>query len=264
MVNTHRSRRGFTLMELLVVVAILALLIALLLPTISNARGAALRIECLNNLRNLGMAHVMYQNEYNGRFIDVGLAHGGAHGHEDIAWVNTLEKLYGHQLVLRCPADESPHWPLDQGGAGIPIPGTTDQFRRTSYGVNNFLVASASADPSIIYDRRNMVKAPAHTVHFVIMAEEGDFAGADHTHVENWWVPNNPDAPPILAANQIATSIHGGPEKSWDSISNYAFLDGHAATLRFHEVYLRPDRNSFDPARAFSWSLERSIKSNGG
>ena len=263
MVCTTQSRRGFTLMELLVVIAILALLVGLLLPVLTNARDAAIRIKCLNNMRNLGMAHVMYQNEYNGRFIDVGFAHGGAHGDEDVAWVNTLEELYGHELVLKCPADTSPHWPLDQGGAGVPVPGTTDQFRRSSYGVNNFLVASASADPTTRYDRRNMVKAPAHTVHFLIMAEEGEFAGADHPHVENWWVRNNPDSPPILAANQIATSIHGGQEKTWDGVSNYAFLDGHAATLRFRAVYLTPERNSFDPVRAFAWSMERSMKSGG-
>lgn len=58
----HRSR-GFTLIELLVVIAIIAILAALLLPALAAAKERARRIKCLSNLRQLGMATLMYGNE---------------------------------------------------------------------------------------------------------------------------------------------------------------------------------------------------------
>jgi prepilin-type N-terminal cleavage/methylation domain-containing protein/prepilin-type processing-associated H-X9-DG protein len=62
-----RRRGGFTLLELLIVIGIIATLVAILLPAIGRARESARRTNCMSNLRTLGHAMVMYTQEFKGR-----------------------------------------------------------------------------------------------------------------------------------------------------------------------------------------------------
>jgi prepilin-type N-terminal cleavage/methylation domain-containing protein len=246
-------RRAFTLIELLVVIAVIALLIGLLLPAISKARRSAQTTKCLANIRSLQMASSIYADDYNGYFIDVGLSHGGS-GNEADSWIHTLSEYYGTKLIVHSPVDHSVFWPVDEGGAGVVDP-TSGRSRVTSYGVNGYLTHSVqfrvlTTDP--FYDRLSAIQFPSAQVQFLMMTQEAgpssNFAVSDHVHPENWQ-PSNlpPEAAPTLAADEMDTAAHGGKPRTADAVTNYGFVDGHAQTLRFRNVFTDNQHNKFNP-----------------
>ena len=256
-------QRGFTLIELLVVIAIIALLIGILLPALGAARESARVVNDLVNLRSMITAQLTYANDHDGQLVDYGLQEGAAEGpRTEVSWLNTLRD-YGGEIAARSPIDESPHWSREDGGRGVPIDGSEDRFRRTSYGVNEYLTPTgvdvAGADPASAetFSEDNIwnIGSPGMLVQFTLMAFEGEFAGADHYHSDDWWVA----APPGFvafdqsaavagnASNQIQINAVSGDLDEPGAQSNYAFLDGRAVTERFEDVYKYPRCNNFDP-----------------
>lgn len=249
-----RSECGFTFVELLVVLAIVGVLVALVFAMLAPMRRAALVARDLAQLRQIAIASANYAGDHRGRFVDARLPHGTSPMDETESFAATLAPYVDGPLALRSPLDESPHWEDD--GAGVPVGGAGERHRITSYGLNNHLCREFSAwgaiDPDRVTDRLSMVPAPAATVHFLHMAPTGDFAGADHVHVEEW---GGAAQAPTIAATQCATSIAGGVPGSAGARSNWAFVDGHVETATFASLYRDLFDNRFDPAEAATFSL---------
>ena len=102
-----RQSRGFTLVELLVVIGILALLIAILLPVLGTAPEHANKAKCLANLRSLGQAMYLYAQDYRDKLPNS----NGASTSDPVSGGDALYELASHYAsprVFHCPSDSDP------------------------------------------------------------------------------------------------------------------------------------------------------------
>ena len=230
---THRAKRycrAFTLIELLVVIAIIAILAAMLLPALAKAKQKASQITCLNNQRQLGIALVMYAEDYND-VMPSDASRIGSHLEDWIWWNDPVNPASKTTLLLSIKSSTNiMRCPLDRVGK-IVVPGTY-QFSYTINGyatnanVNSGIASTWTIGGSVMTPSKlSHVKSPSATV-------AGDIPPgypATDTADDGRWLPQ-----PSLGNGNTMTMRHA-------KRGNANFADGHALAVDY--VFTAQDMN---------------------
>lgn len=234
----HRCRSSscsaFTLIELLVVVAIIGILVAMLLPSLAKAKGAALRIACVNNLKQLAYATQIYADDENGEFPR----------RSSPSWMETLRPTYRDFKVLRCPADliaasaTNSSYPAHDTPRTYIMNGWTDYFQTTlseenwnlykNYQWPNGLKQSAIRYPSetIIFGEKESTSQHVH------MDFYQGLGGNDAEELEQQMHGRGPNRVGMSDYSLADASVHGiRAGKSLNPINLWAVLDNWRTNL---------------------------------
>ena len=206
-----RTLRGFTLVELLVVVAIVAALIGLLLPAVQAARAAGRRSQCAHRERQLGIAIHLYANTNDGNFPWTW------HAGDSQSWVVTLKPFLEDVDQMRiCPDDPDRHRWL------------ADERLGTSYLINDYV-----ANPDLDGSATKLAKGFAKSKLIVLFeGAAGRDVRDDHVHCSSFYRPVR-----VATGTVWEFMLREIDVKRHSSSSNYLYADGHVETIDESEVY---------------------------
>jgi prepilin-type processing-associated H-X9-DG protein len=211
--NINNSRRAFTLMELLAIIAILIVLAVLLHPALNSAREKGRRSACANNLRQIGIALMAYAGDHQNHFPTAGDYNPAG---SDVSWDAKLTNgNYAPSFIFACPSDMIVR---DPGGCGFPGSVNSPSKLRTYA-----MACGATSDPQnhFIQGSRLTCQAITDPSATVIVAEQVNATlNAYFGALCSYWI----DAP---WAGHPPEGVHMRPSNTL--AGNYLFCDGHVA-----------------------------------
>jgi prepilin-type N-terminal cleavage/methylation domain-containing protein/prepilin-type processing-associated H-X9-DG protein len=236
--HARKSARGFSLIELLVVVAVISLLLAILLPALGKARAMAVRAFCQSNLKHIALAWHAYFEDNKGSFYQ-GVNHqydfGGWQGNPTNALFRPLNKYLSLPVqmptedgaeVFKCPADEGGQtWPdpaylrLGNSYQVNTILGGPDQLQAQPWYPDPWRTMNKEINKYLRNLKFERVSEPSHLL-----------LVGDHNWITQW--------------DPLWTLSCG---KAWHGkrhTYNIAFLDCHVEHIKIHKgLYVTPEYN---------------------
>ena len=214
----HRqsARPGFTLIELLVVIAIIAILAALLLPSLTKAKEKGRQTTCINSLRQLTLAVIMYADEHGDVLPPVG--YNDTAGNE-VDWPTLLDPYLHYVAKIHlCPTDL--------------------KSQLNSYGLNELAFVDLTDPDPLPPSRLAAVRSPSTCLMQGDIGTEDDF------------ITQRPDTLKLVApGSDLNDDKDARPSTRHSSQSDLGFMDGHGEHKRLPQFYINqnPTNRWFQP-----------------
>lgn len=213
--------KGFTLVEVLVVIAVLAVLVGVLLPTLSGARESGRSAVCMSNLRQAAVICRLYADEHGGLSPAIGVPYASTPNWalvvlEGAGRAGTGSELYGESTVLVCPSNRA--------RSGLALTRT--------YAINATGHARDPSDPVRAADPDNYDAEQAH-----IRMDLADLARSGPLLIDSTFAPIVPGSPPptrtasMIDFRQTPQVVERVGVVHGRKSSNYANLDGSARAI---------------------------------
>ncbi|OQA84715.1 MAG: putative major pilin subunit [Lentisphaerae bacterium ADurb.Bin242] len=234
----EKRRKEFTLIELMIVIAMIAILAGLLLPSLNRARDKARAMGCVGNMKQITLATVLYANDYNDYFPPL---------------YNTANFMTAFEKYLNVRRDDIKEWknqlpskakvyfcPDDRENAETKT-ANLSYFCNMYVGCVNYYIVngmgSATIEAAHAY-RLNQVRTPSVKLFF-----------ADYFHPDRWVTYMDQNSFPFytsatFAGNRVAAGVSFRHNRQ----ANFSYLDGHIAGDRFQK-YVGTQNTSIHPKR---------------
>lgn len=211
-------KKGFTMVELLVVVAVIVVLAALLFPVFGRARENARRTNCMSNLKQISLGFIQYSQDYDERLPLT------SYGATNISWTIGAAPYLTSTQIFRCANDSNAVW---QTPAAPPA----NNYYTTSYLMNAWMAGTN------VFTHLASVQSPS----CVVLLSESNGVARDHFHPFYWG--NSSTAEQVNAFMNSATWDDSKKETKEFPLTrhldgfNMAFCDGHVKWMKWSSAW---------------------------